>query len=162
MNLLLWHLYLYKCGFHIPEQNIPLSNIIDCLDESARWSFSLHCFPRCFVLRTAITCMLPEQNETPFILTHIHMHIHKHKQTEWHEDTSCCIEEAQEELPHINFPGIWQRQIFKNKIPFLVLSSWSYKPRCGATPMGISTAFRSSFFFTESVLTGIMKSSIHI
>jgi len=79
MNLLLWHLHLYKCGFHIPEQNIPLSNIIDCLDESARWSFSLHCFPRCIVLRIAITCMLLEQNETPFILTHTHTHTHTNR-----------------------------------------------------------------------------------
>jgi len=81
MNLLLWHLHSYKCGFHIPEQNIPLNNIIDYLDESARWSFSLHCFPRCFFLRTAITCMLPQQNETSFILTHTHTHTHTHKQT---------------------------------------------------------------------------------
>ena len=143
MNLLLWHLHLYKCGFHIPEQNIPLSNIIDCLDESTRWSFSLHCFPRCFVLRIAITCMLPKQNETSFTLTHIHTNTntHKHKQTNLYSDTFSSIEETQ----HINFPGIWQRRVFKKKILFLFLSAWSYKPRCGATPLGISAAFRSLF-----------------
>jgi hypothetical protein len=86
MNLLLWHFHLYKCGFHIPEQNIPLSNIIDCLDEIARWSFSLHCFPRCFVLRTAITCMLPEQNETTFILTHTHTNTQTHTHTNRRND----------------------------------------------------------------------------
>jgi hypothetical protein len=72
------------------------------------------------------------------------IHTDTHKQTKRYADTrtSCCNEEAQEELPHINFHGIWQGQVLKHKIPFIFLSSWSWKPRCGATPLGISTGFR--------------------